>query len=254
MQVTVGENELIPYPFVIATSDTREVYRKFYYYTMEFDEEIIDKRDDSFDKIIRISNNVLLSAGGTSEVSEPLKDFIQEKAKKHYFLDDFIPVLEKAHEYLKNTDDYIIKHLFDSGFYELTLSGFFKNGSPGKLHLVPTHFRESFGIEGNIYKTDGFATSMFSPSEDITKRKNELMDFSNSPFIKEPVNLIDLIIQHLIGVHALIASQETERVSPICIVHLLQNINGKMNYEKHRFDLREKVKEFHEVPIYPPSP
>ncbi|MBO1005779.1 hypothetical protein [Pseudogracilibacillus auburnensis] len=241
MQASVGKTESCPFPFVIATGDTRSIYRRFYYDTFEFGDEIIDSHDDSNDKVARITNNVLISSGGTSEVSDALRGFIEERTKDHYFLDDFKPIMNEAYKYVRENSDKVINHLLDTDHFYVSLVGFFKNGSPGRLQLA---------LGGEVNSTEVpsglVAYNLFAPSDDISKRQDELMNFGNSPFLyllNEGGNDVDVYVQHLLFVHSLIASQEVETISGTCLVHLLQRSDEKIHYEYYEIDLTERIKE-----------
>jgi len=241
MNATVGKSNINPYPFVIVTADTRSVYRRLYTETMEYDEKILDKRDDSYDKVIRISNNVLISTGGTHEASEPMKDFIIERTGNHYYLDDFKQILEEGYKHLKENGDEVIKWLLDGNSIYVCLIGFFKNGSPGSVKLGTNGKIDTQEISPNY---NGY--NIFSPTEDIEKRQDELMNFADSPFLyllNKEGSVADVYFNHLLYVHELIASQEVDTVSATCLVHLLQNVDGKMHYVHHEIDLTEQIKE-----------
>lgn len=237
MQVCVGKNDMNPFPFVIATADTRSVYRWFCAQTLEYDEKIIEKRNDSYDKVERVSNNVLLNTGGNHEVTEALKNYVLERAEDHYFLDDLEKILKDGYEYLKKTGDEVIKHFLDSPYIFVCFTGFFENGNAGRLFLFQGEtYTQGVEQEENI-------SMMFSPNEDISNNMNELLDFSKSPLLNQARNYVDIFCNHLVYVHSIIASQEVDTVSEICLVYLLQNVNGKMHYDFLEVDLTEQIKE-----------
>src|SRR5690606_12929100 len=113
-----------------------------------------------------------------------------------------------------------------------------KNGMPGEIRL---------GDDGEIIKHDtkvgNASAGMFSPSADINKKTNELMDFENSPFWNES-DIFQTYVDHLLFVHTVIASQEVETVSDRCLIHIIhRNMNGEISYYNGAYDLSEQIKQ-----------
>lgn len=241
MQASVGETESYPFPFVIATADTRSIARRFYYNTFDFGDKILESNDDSYDKVSRLTNNVLISSGGTCEVSDPIRNYIEERAKEYYFLDDFESIMKESFKHVKENSDEVINHLLGTNNFYVTLVGFFKNGSTGRMQMHPG---------GEVKRTEvppgKVAYNLFAPSEDISKHQDELLNFSNSPFLgllSQGGKDIDVYLNHLVYVHSLVASQEVDTVSGTCLVHILKKADGKIHYEQQEIDLTDYVKE-----------
>lgn len=242
MQATVAKSDkLIPYPFVVVTTDTRTITRRLYLNNFEFDETILKSRDDSCNKVNRISDNVLICRGGTADASEPMQDFIIGKADKSYYLEDFESIVKDGYKHLKETGDDVIKHFIDTDSVFISLVGFYKNGTPGTVKL---------GLNGEIEKTevspDMNGYNVFSPTKDIAERQDELLNFGESPFLpllSQGGNAVDVYFNHLLMVHSIVASQEVETISGTCLVHILVKGDNETNYECHEVDLTEQIKQ-----------
>lgn len=237
MRASFAEGDLNPEPFVIATADTRMVIKPFNTETLEFAEELLERRNDVYDKVVKLTDNVFLNTGGIQMVYEALRDFIIKRAKERYFVDDFEPILREAYNHFKKNGNNTIQKYIDTEFTYVGFIGFFSNGNPGELIL---------NSNGEIFKQDlppgGFNSRMFPPTQEIRDNADTLMDFTQSPF-RHTNSIFELVINHLIYVHALIASQEVDTVSETCLVHILKKVNGKVQYEVMELNLAEKIKE-----------
>lgn len=233
-----GEN---PNPFVIVSADTRMVFKLYNSETLEFDDDTLETHDDIPDKVIKLTDNVLLCSGGMQSVYEPLRDFITGKAEKNFYLDDLEDVLKDAYSTLKKGDNAFIKGYIDSGFLYTSLKGFFRNGNPGEIRL---------GKGGEIFKNEalpGQVTSrMFSPTEEISDKMDILMDMTEHE--SGANDLYSHALHHLTTTHALIASQEVETISKTCLVHvLMKKIDGEIVYEQREIDLSNQIREIQEM-------
>ena len=232
--VNSGENGA----FVIASADTRMVYKPFNAKTHEMRDETLGMRNDIYDKVIPLNERVLFIGGGISSVYESFKDYLIERAKEHYFVDDFEQIFYEAYNYFKENGNGIMKKYIDSQYVHLTILGIRKDGTPEEIRLDGN---------GGISKQDtrpGMTSSgMFSPSADINKKTKELMDFENSPHWNEN-DIFQTYVDHLLLVHTVIASQEVETVSDESLIHIVhRDWNGEIKYYNGSFDLSEQIKQ-----------
>lgn len=241
LQSCFSDSEAFGDGFVVSTSDTRSVYREFDPLSLNFNSGIKMSREVS-DKSIKLSNNVILCAGGIESVTELWKSFMVECSEDEFHLDEMIPIMEESLLFLTteaNSDDFIRKHIFTDSV-SLRLVGFFRNGNTGILGIESDGTIKKFEL-----LPDHYQSFKFVPTQDILDIIEALMDFNQFDYGAE--DMLTHVVNHLLYCHALIASQETETVSSACIVHVLAKVNGEIVHNKFEVDLTETIEEIKKV-------
>lgn len=244
MKVKCGESEQFGSSFVMVTTDTRMVHQLLHRETLEPVSNITMTRD-VYDKVVRLTDNVLLCTGGVYSICQAWQSFMIEHSKNHYFLDDMEEIIDASQKYLKEEAkrNRMIKKHMNSQFRMLELLGYYRNGKPGSLKI-----KHDGNIEKVVVEPETYYATMFPPTEDILENHDILMDFGRTKYGAR--SALEHILLHLLDVHAIVASQEDDKVSETCLVHLLKRVGGKTEYEFSQYDLTpliEKYKSLSEV-------
>jgi hypothetical protein len=259
--VTLVMSASISGQFVVMTSDTRRVNKKYWYdlVTGEFEEvqnESLVISDEKSIKTFKLSEYVLVGAGGTAELAEYIIEQLKNEVKPEDDLAVCKQALERVIQREKNNKEgpRYLSFLNQKKGLTIILNGFYRDASTG---LVTFEAGRDSEISETKAPKGSYQYSMITPAEEYMKRIHELFHipklndektFENAS-AKEIRDIVyQTIIDHLATLHSIISYNHPVEVSPDVEFHVIAlDENGFLSYGKNTFDFTETHKYYDEI-------
>lgn len=231
------------------TSDTRVVRAQFNDYERDFGAPLV-VCDEKQTKTHKISDFVLLGAGGIAELSMYLTDILKHEIKPEHDLSDCKEVLQAVIKRERaNTDgpDFLRFLDIDEGV-SVILNGFYRDGCTGLVQ-----FGAGKGSEVTESKAPNktYIYTLIAPAKEYLRRTEELF---NIPQLNDeaafeglsPAESGELIFKtlydHLVMIHGVTSYHHPVEISPDFEIHVMTLENGVPQYDRIELDMTETHK------------
>ncbi|MFB3160430.1 hypothetical protein ABLO26_03545 [Neobacillus sp. 179-J 1A1 HS] len=242
------------------TSDTRVVRAKYKTWDLDAGEAERDENeplvvcDHKQSKTHRLSDFVLLGAGGIAELSMHLTDILKQEVKPEHDLADCRQILEAVIEREranKDGPDFLNFLNIDEGV-SVIMNGFYRDGCTGLVCFKA-------GKDAKVTEDkslNGYQYTLIAPAKEYLRRTEELF---NIPKLKDesifeglsPVErgkiVFQTIFDHLVMIHGVTSYNHPVEISPDFEVHIITVEDGVHRYHLSQIDLTETHKLYDEL-------
>lgn len=244
--------------FAFMTSDKRVVRAKYKESALEAGEVVIDESvpkivcDEKDTKTHRLTNSVLVGAGGTAELSIFLTNALKHAVKDGDDLSDCKEILETIIEEARAQDgpDFL-RYLDIKEGVSVVLSGFYRDGCTG---LVTFSGGKDAGVKEE--KADeGYRYTLIAPAKEYLRRPDELFNIPQlndsdldelSPAERGSV-VFQAIFDRLVLIHGVASYNHPIEISSDFDIHVITLEDGEFQYVTKEFDLSGMFTQYSKV-------
>lgn len=238
------------------TSDTRVVRAKYKSWDLEAGEAERDENeplivcDEKQTKTHKVSDFVLLGAGGIAELSMYLTDILKREVKPDYDLSDCKDILQAVIERERaNIDgpDFLNFLNIDEGV-SVIMNGFYRDGCTG---LVCFDAGKDAVVTESKAPNNTYLYTLIAPAKEYLRRTEELFNIPKlndastfeglSPAESGKV-VFHTIYDHLVMIHGVTSYSHPVEISPDFEIHVMTLENGVPRYNRIEMDLTETHK------------
>lgn len=217
--------------FVVMTSDSMRSTQRYYVDDLTLVAGSTKPSDTKAQKVFKLTDFVLIGAGGISELALDLFEKMQERVSPGYDLSDCHSALIDAISEMRAEDKYYSEFMGVEDKLKVILNGYYKDGSTGQITFDSGRDRD---IKDIRTPADKFQYAMIPPAADFAAVAGQLLIPDEGTEYT-----IDNVVTHYVRTHATIHQLQPRQVSSDCRYHVLYRDGSTVHYTDGEIETKQ---------------